>query len=303
MAAGVGPVMARTPLPRCSHHHRAPRALLSSAATHRRGSSRIGGPHYTSSGHRNTSPLHAKTLRRGECVRVRGSSTTEVEVVAETPSVSPAQERIVKPLELAALSAANAVKSLRYTMKTLKEDEEEVVDEEQIAKVKQLLADAEALVNSIDEERASITGLPVNSSTSLKSTAEAINDIVPKKEHGGLPASVRLLSAPRLGWGGADVATLRAVSEKDIQWAYPSDSVPFWQVLEDKVAVQSGSPPLTRIFQDSDRVHVVHITAEMAPIAKVRLGLEPLNERGVGQHPSCASLPTASSRPPCRWVA
>jgi len=276
MAAGVGPVMARTPLPRCSHHHRAPRALLSSAATHRRGSSRIGGPHYTSSGHRNTSPLHAKTLRRGECVRVRGSSTTEVEVVAETPSVSPAQERIVKPLELAALSAANAVKSLRYTMKTLKEDEEEVVDEEQIAKVKQLLADAEALVNSIDEERASITGLPVNSSTSLKSTAEAINDIVPKKEH---------------------------VSEKDIQWAYPSDSVPFWQVLEDKVAVQSGSPPLTRIFQDSDRVHVVHITAEMAPIAKVRLGLEPLNERGVGQHPSCASLPTASSRPPCRWVA
>ena len=51
-----------------------------------------------------------------------------------------------------------------------------------------------------------------------------------------------------------------------IDWPSPQDPVPFWER-----AISTPSPPRNtdRPPQDNDKMDVVHITAEMAPLAKV----------------------------------
>ena len=61
-----------------------------------------------------------------------------------------------------------------------------------------------------------------------------------------------------------------AVTESEITWAYPNDKEPFWKVLESKLAVQAACPPtVANVPRSGESVYTVHITAEMAPIAKV----------------------------------
>uniref|UniRef100_A0A5B7BBF4 Starch synthase, chloroplastic/amyloplastic n=1 Tax=Davidia involucrata TaxID=16924 RepID=A0A5B7BBF4_DAVIN len=54
---------------------------------------------------------------------------------------------------------------------------------------------------------------------------------------------------------------------EDIVWPSPSDAIPFWKRDFPSWDISSDIP--VNIEKDSDRMHMVHVTAEMAPIAKV----------------------------------
>ncbi|XP_059634530.1 probable starch synthase 4, chloroplastic/amyloplastic isoform X2 [Cornus florida] len=54
---------------------------------------------------------------------------------------------------------------------------------------------------------------------------------------------------------------------KDIAWPSPSDEIPFWKRDFPSWDISSKVP--VDIEKDSDLMHIVHVTAEMAPIAKV----------------------------------
>ncbi|XP_076898307.1 uncharacterized protein LOC143551850 [Bidens hawaiensis] len=54
---------------------------------------------------------------------------------------------------------------------------------------------------------------------------------------------------------------------KDVDWPSPSDEVPFWKR---RFHTRDMNPEIpVNIEKDSDLLHVIHVTAEMAPIAKV----------------------------------
>jgi starch synthase len=50
-------------------------------------------------------------------------------------------------------------------------------------------------------------------------------------------------------------------------WPSPSDEIPFWKKDFPSWGVSPEVP--ADINKDSDRMHIIHVTAEMAPIAKV----------------------------------
>lgn len=54
---------------------------------------------------------------------------------------------------------------------------------------------------------------------------------------------------------------------KDVAWPSPSDKIPFWK--REFRTWDSDSEVPVNIEKDSDLLHVIHVTAEMAPIAKV----------------------------------
>ncbi|KAL7597663.1 hypothetical protein Lser_V15G23556 [Lactuca serriola] len=54
---------------------------------------------------------------------------------------------------------------------------------------------------------------------------------------------------------------------KDIEWPSPSDKIPFWK--REFQTWDSNSKVRVNTEKDSDLLHVIHVTAEMAPIAKV----------------------------------
>ncbi|PWA82540.1 hypothetical protein CTI12_AA180050 [Artemisia annua] len=67
---------------------------------------------------------------------------------------------------------------------------------------------------------------------------------------------------------GADkTESLSDVTLKHVDWPSPSDDVPFWKR---KFRTSDADPDVpVNIEKDSDLLHVIHVTAEMAPIAKV----------------------------------
>lgn len=61
---------------------------------------------------------------------------------------------------------------------------------------------------------------------------------------------------------------LEADCESDgLRWPSPNDEIPFWKREFPTWDLRSDAP--TRVEQDSGLFHIVHVTAEMAPIAKV----------------------------------
>ncbi len=54
-----------------------------------------------------------------------------------------------------------------------------------------------------------------------------------------------------------------------IEWPSPSDSVPFWERPVKPVSVGDASGGDTNVPKDPNPMHIVHVTAEMAPLAKV----------------------------------
>lgn len=62
----------------------------------------------------------------------------------------------------------------------------------------------------------------------------------------------------------AAISTLKA--SEDIIWPSPTDKIPFW---EREFSSDTSLDVPTDVSKDSDLVHSVHVTAEMAPIAKV----------------------------------
>eukprot|EP00898_Chlorokybus_atmophyticus_P002391 jgi/Chlat1/3152/Chrsp21S03369 len=60
----------------------------------------------------------------------------------------------------------------------------------------------------------------------------------------------------------------RVVTEpEEIEWPSPTDEVPFWQRLESSAVADACA--LLDIQRDQDPMHIVHVSAEMAPVAKV----------------------------------
>ncbi|KAK9741574.1 hypothetical protein RND81_03G114200 [Saponaria officinalis] len=57
------------------------------------------------------------------------------------------------------------------------------------------------------------------------------------------------------------------VTLEDITWPSPDDQIPFWNKSVDPSDAVTDVP--TTADRDSDRLHIVHVTAEMAPVAKV----------------------------------
>lgn len=53
----------------------------------------------------------------------------------------------------------------------------------------------------------------------------------------------------------------------DLIWPSPTDDIPFWKRELPSWDISSENP--IDIQKDSDPIHVIHVTAEMAPIAKV----------------------------------
>lgn len=53
----------------------------------------------------------------------------------------------------------------------------------------------------------------------------------------------------------------------DLRWPSPGDEIPFWKREFPSWNISTNDP--VDIQKDSDLMHIVHVTAEMAPIAKV----------------------------------
>ncbi|GJV47229.1 glycogen synthase-like protein isoform X1 [Tanacetum coccineum] len=61
--------------------------------------------------------------------------------------------------------------------------------------------------------------------------------------------------------------SLSDVTLKHVDWPSPNDNIPFWKR---KFLTSDANPEApVNIEKDSDLLHVIHVTAEMAPIAKV----------------------------------
>lgn len=54
---------------------------------------------------------------------------------------------------------------------------------------------------------------------------------------------------------------------EDVSWPSADDEIPFWK--KEFSSCQSVSNPTSNVKHDSDLMHIVHVTAEIAPIAKV----------------------------------
>ena len=78
--------------------------------------------------------------------------------------------------------------------------------------------------------------------------------------------AVRVAGAPAAAAGGAPIAALQA---DDIVWPSPDDAVPFWEREECVEALATPPTASTPTEPDPNPVHIVHVTAEMAPLAKV----------------------------------
>ncbi|GJS09393.1 glycogen synthase-like protein isoform X1 [Tanacetum coccineum] len=76
------------------------------------------------------------------------------------------------------------------------------------------------------------------------------------------------LRAVKFDQVGADkTESLSDVTLKHVDWPSPSDNIPFWKR---KFLTSDANPEVpVNIEKDSDLLHVIHVTAEMAPIAKV----------------------------------
>ena len=62
-------------------------------------------------------------------------------------------------------------------------------------------------------------------------------------------------------------ANSTSLTSESIVWPSPDDKIPFW---EKSVAASNATVDVSiTVNKDSDLVHIVHVTAEMAPLAKV----------------------------------
>ncbi|XP_057980661.1 uncharacterized protein LOC131166276 [Malania oleifera] len=67
--------------------------------------------------------------------------------------------------------------------------------------------------------------------------------------------------------GGEKLVTSGDSKYGDLTWPSPNDKIPFWMKSFPSLDISSDFP--INIERDSDLMHTIHITAEMAPIAKV----------------------------------
>lgn len=61
---------------------------------------------------------------------------------------------------------------------------------------------------------------------------------------------------------------------KSIEWPSPSDPVPFWERPVTPLAGDAAKLGDGGVSQDPNPMHIVHVTAEMAPLAKVILATD-----------------------------
>ena len=145
-------------------HNNSTRALRTSCA------SRAGrGLVHNSTGSGDSSGVTRRSVdlaRRALGVNAASSSSSSTTTVTTVSAGT--QEKLSKPLELALLSASNAVKSIRYSIQTLSDDDSEEVAAE-LKHMQELLAEAEQLVASIEAQRARVTGQAAPPASSLSS--------------------------------------------------------------------------------------------------------------------------------------
>ena len=62
-------------------------------------------------------------------------------------------------------------------------------------------------------------------------------------------------------------ASSSGLTLKNIKWPSPDDEIPFWEksITSSDVIIEEPSS----VDKDSESIHIVHVTAEMAPVAKV----------------------------------
>ncbi|CAN0839023.1 Glycogen synthase [Linum grandiflorum] len=76
--------------------------------------------------------------------------------------------------------------------------------------------------------------------------------------------------SPRLSFSRVDAelqGSPAALVSKQLEWPSPNDEIPFWK--KNFASWNEGSDVPTDVIKDSDPMHVIHVTAELAPIAKV----------------------------------
>ncbi|KAG6740131.1 hypothetical protein POTOM_057768 [Populus tomentosa] len=85
------------------------------------------------------------------------------------------------------------------------------------------------------------------------------------------PLVSHTLHLPNLEAGGVEIQESSyegLVSDQEIVWPSPDDEIPFWKRDFPSWNVSPEVPNESSV-KDSDLMHIIHVTAEMAPIAKV----------------------------------
>eukprot|EP00240_Pyramimonas_obovata_P003103 CAMPEP_0118922034 /NCGR_PEP_ID=MMETSP1169-20130426/1105_1 /TAXON_ID=36882 /ORGANISM="Pyramimonas obovata, Strain CCMP722" /LENGTH=657 /DNA_ID=CAMNT_0006862847 /DNA_START=43 /DNA_END=2016 /DNA_ORIENTATION=+ len=100
-----------------------------------------------------------------------------------------------------------------------------------------------------------------------------------QEENNALKVEARSALGKLHSLGGTDMETLEILTKDlrsiedlagDIEWASSEDEEPFWQRSARKAsALPLMLPPVPPVPADANPMHIVHISAELAPIAKV----------------------------------
>eukprot|EP00959_Pyramimonas_sp_CCMP1952_P215338 4505645-Pyramimonas_sp.AAC.1 len=100
-----------------------------------------------------------------------------------------------------------------------------------------------------------------------------------QEKNSQLKLEARIALGKLQSFGGTDTETLEILTKDlrsvddfaaDIEWATPEDEEPFWNRSARKAsALPLMLPPVPPVPIDANPLHIVHISAELAPIAKV----------------------------------